>query len=102
MRTVLHGDIVTLARHLITRSEDTWVAIINEALDKAEYAENHRQNTGRSHPKLGTGSLAAACSGWKKADEPFFDDAQYRRAWMTILNEIDLRDQINREIEERW
>jgi len=58
MRRVLHGDLVQLARVLLTCPPRGRAAMVRRAFAEAAYAERYRRGCGLWHPEFGDGSLA--------------------------------------------
>ena len=88
MRPVLHGDVSCAARALYAAAPEGRAALCRRMLRAAELADKHRKSTGRLHPRWGNGALMAAARQHTMADEPGFDDAEYRACFIMVLQAL--------------
>jgi hypothetical protein len=85
MRPLLQGDVSMAARVLRALPPEQRASRIRRLLREAELGDRHRRRTGLPHPVWGGGSLMAAASRMPRAAEPGFDDADYCRCWVIVL-----------------
>ncbi|WP_417807588.1 hypothetical protein [Thioclava sp.] len=64
MRPVLDGDLIALARVVMTWPSAQRGARLAEAISQVEEADAHREREGRAHPKWGNGSLMSWALGY--------------------------------------
>lgn len=86
MLPVLHGDVASAARALYRVAPKERRRLCLRLLRQAEAADRHRQCFGKLHPRYGDGSLMAAARKLALADEPGFDDVEYRRCFALVLH----------------
>lgn len=63
MRAILHGDVVALARVLLSVRREDRTVLCDRVFDKAHAADKYRKKSGVYHSHLGSGHLASACHG---------------------------------------
>lgn len=85
MRPLLHGDLASAARLLLTVPPAARGDLCRQLLAEAEAADAHRRATGKLHPRWGNGSLMAAARKRPLPPEPGFDDGDYCHAFATVL-----------------
>ena len=85
MRPVLHGDLTSLARLLLSAAPGERQALCARVIGEAEQADAHLARTGRVHPLWGNGSLMSAARKRPLPDEPGLDDAEYCDCLETAL-----------------
>lgn len=96
MRPILHGDVVSAARLLLSLPEATRPRVIDRLLTQADAADRFRKRLRRAHPVWGNGSLGSAvthaCRGQARALPPerFPGDPSYA-ACMAATFEAILR-----------
>ncbi len=73
MGSVSLGEVVLLARTLLTVPEAEWPVMAARILHDVRLAAVHLQTTGRPHPLLGDGSLMSYCLRLDPSPEPFCD-----------------------------
>lgn len=95
MRPVLHGDVSSAARVLLTVPQAQRERLCARMISEAELADRHVAATGRLHPVYGNGALMAAARSRSLADEPSFSDTEYCRCFETVLRHL-IRFQLNR------
>ncbi len=88
MRAILHVDIVTLGRVLLTVEGCKRKRFCDDIFDQAQAADKYRKKFGKSHVRMGSGSLASACSGLDRMVEPFLSDPDYARCLRIIFDRI--------------
>jgi hypothetical protein len=94
MRALLHVDVVTAGRALLSLPTEDRIAACDALFDQAHAADKYRKRFGLCHPKFGTGSLASACWSLKLQSEPFLSDRAYAKC-LTIIFERVLRGPFN-------
>ncbi|WP_170432105.1 DUF7742 family protein [Ruegeria arenilitoris] len=95
MRPILHGDVSSAARVLLTVPQAQRERLCARMIAEAELADRHVAATGRLHPVYGNGALMAAARSRPLADEPSFSDTEYCRCFETVLRHL-IRFQLNR------
>ncbi len=88
MRPVLHGDVAAAARVLLRRPHHVRRAIMRQMLEQASIADLHYKRLKRGHPIWGNGSLMAVAITQDMAPEPFLDDQEYCRCFVTVFEEL--------------
>lgn len=88
MRSLLHGDVSSAARALYAAEPGRRAMLCRCMIGEAEAADRYRARQGRLHPRWGNGSLMAAARGHPLADEPGFDDPEYCRCFMLVLEAL--------------
>ncbi|MEJ2000205.1 MAG: hypothetical protein P8X77_02260 [Maritimibacter sp.] len=88
MRPVLPGDVIQAALALLAAPDPARVGLIRQMLDEAGQADAFRQSTGRAHPDFGTGSLMSAAMTRPRAREPYWDDPDYARCLVMVLQVV--------------
>ena len=59
---------------------------MTQLLAEADEAEAFRQETGKTHPRFGTGSLMSAAARHPRGSEPGFDCPEDRAAWRMVID----------------
>jgi hypothetical protein len=59
MRLVLHGDVTSVARVLMSVTADRWIFLCSSILSQAHSADCYRKRFKRPYPDWGNGSLMA-------------------------------------------
>jgi hypothetical protein len=77
MRPVLHSDVVTAARHLLTVPDFLREMVIRKLIFRADAADAFRRRSGICHRLWGDGTLEAVASQYRLAPEPFLNDQAY-------------------------
>ncbi|SDY08242.1 hypothetical protein [Citreimonas salinaria] len=77
MRPLVHGDVTTAARVLLTVPPQCRHALAARMIHEAACADAYRLLTGRAHPKLGNGTLMSAALAHGPAPEPMLDNRDY-------------------------
>ena len=85
MRPVLHGDVSSAARVLLTAARADRETLCRQMLGEAEQADAHVARFRRLHPLWGNGSLMSAARKRTLAAEPTFDDTEYCICFETVL-----------------
>lgn len=98
MRPLLHGDLAGAARALKLVQPGRRQAACRSWIRKAELADLHRKETGEIHLDWGNGSLMSVAFAQPKVDEPSFDDADYCRCFIVVLEEILRHKLCNRDL----
>lgn len=88
MRRVMHGDIVTAARALLSVPNEQRRALCRCLIQNADFAHRYFKRFGRSHHSWGDGSLMLAASKQPMPAEPDFSDSTYCRCVAMVLNEL--------------
>ena len=89
MRPVLIGDVIAVARVLLTQSDARWPACVDRLLWQADVADRYRRRLGKPHAAWGNGSLMATAAAEPRiADEPFLADIRYLRALACVLDRL--------------
>ncbi|TDE40328.1 hypothetical protein [Antarcticimicrobium sediminis] len=91
MRPVLHGDVSCAARVLRAVPPGRRAALCRRMIREAEAADRYRLRHARVHPRWGNGSLMAAARHRGMADEPGFDDVDYCRCFIMVLEALAMR-----------
>jgi hypothetical protein len=91
MRRVLHGDLVAMARHLLTLPPDQRPAACARALDQADAADRFRKRLGRAHPRWGNGTLMARARSIALPREPALCDPAYAACLILVLQTLITR-----------
>jgi len=91
MRRVLHGDVTAAARALFAVPPAARPGLLDRLFDEAEAADRHRMETGRAHPRFGTGSLMSAALGHPVTREPYLDDPGYAACMAAVFNVLAVR-----------
>lgn len=87
MRPLLHGDVAAAARVLLALPEAMRTPRIRRLFRESALADQHRRTSGTAHPTWGSGSLMSAANRFQKAPEPGFENADYCRCWVLVLQE---------------
>lgn len=77
MRPVLHGDIVSAARAVLTLPSGARKPAIRRMFLQAEAADTYRLRHGKAHPVWGNGSLMAVARMQPLPAEPALGDTDY-------------------------
>lgn len=77
MRPVLHGDVVSAARALLTVPEAGREDFCATLIQRANMADKHCRQTGHVHLMWGNGSLMAAARTYSLPPEPSLEDDTY-------------------------
>lgn len=85
MREITQGDIRLAARVLLALPEADWPHVMAEMLDAAHRADCVRKALGRSHPRLGNGTLMSAAFARGPAPEPPLSDSRYLAALCAVI-----------------
>lgn len=88
MRPVLHGDVVTVARHLLTLPECLREMVVRKLIFRASVADAFRRRTGKNHCLWGDGTLEAVAAQHPLAAEPFLHDPDYCNCMATVFSEL--------------
>lgn len=88
MRRILHGDVSNTARVLYGAPPGTRVVLLRRIFRQAEAADIHFRRTGTLHPRWGNGTLMAAARRHTLPPEPGFDDADYCRCFLMVLQAL--------------
>lgn len=80
LRPVTPPDLLAAARVLLAQPRGRWPRKMARLLAAAGAAERHRRATGRAHPRLGNGTLAAAALAQAPPPAPPLDDARHLAA----------------------
>ena len=88
MRRILHGDLVAMARHLLTLPPDQRPAACAQALDQADAADRFRKRLGRAHPRWGNGTLMARARVIPLPREPALCDPAYAACLILVLQSV--------------
>ncbi len=88
MRAVLHQDVVTLARVMLGVDQSQRMVFCDKIFDKAHAADKYRKRFGRYHVQYGAGSLASACHGEKRENEPFLSNRDYAQCLKVIFERV--------------
>ena len=88
MRPVLHGDISSVARFLLSVPPDHRERMCWQVICEAEDADAFLRKTGRLHPVLGNGSLMSAAHKRPLPPEPRFDDVGYCECFRLVLDSL--------------
>lgn len=88
MRPVLHGDVSSAARVLLTVPQQNRDQLCARMISEADLAHRYVTDTGRLHPVYGNGSLMAAARCRRLANEPGFDNVQYCQCFETVLRHL--------------
>ncbi len=83
MRALLPGDLDFAVRAVLPIAPPDRPAMVRQLIQQARLAEAHRRQTGRAHPKFGTGSLMSAASKWPLTPMPHHCDIGYLAALQT-------------------
>lgn len=94
MRPVLHGDVSSAARALMSAPRNARAALCARMLAEAELAHRHVAKTGRLHPVHGNGSLMTVARNRPLMDEPSFDDLEYCNCFEVVIQQL-IRFQIS-------
>lgn len=71
MGSVSLGEVMLLARTLLTIPESEWPVAAARIVQDVRLAALHLQTTGRPHPLLGDGSIMSHCLRLSPSPEPF-------------------------------
>ena len=88
MRPVLHGDVVSAARALLTVPEAARVDFCTALIRRADIADKYCRQTGQGHHMWGNGSLMAAARVFPLPPEPGFDDDVYCNCVEMVLHAL--------------
>jgi len=88
MRPVLHGDVVTVARHLLTVPECLREMVVRKLIFRASVADGFRRRTGKKHRLWGDGTLEAVAVQHPLAAEPFLHDPDYCNCMATVFAKL--------------
>ena len=88
MRPVLHGDVSSAARALLSVPQIDRERLCIRMIAEAELADAHVLRTGRLHPIYGNGSLMAVARNRSLPDEPGFDNVGYCQCFETVLRHL--------------
>ncbi len=91
VRTVLHGDLVAVARALLPLPAAERAAAVDQLIGAADLADRYRKRTGRPHPLHGSGSLMAAAASWDQPAEPWLDDPDYLACLGAVIGALRAR-----------
>ena len=84
MRPLLPTDLDAAVSVLLAAPRSMWPQLAAELLTDAETADRARLTTGRAHPTLGNGSLAAAAGMRPRHRLPDWCDATYCAALIVV------------------
>ena len=82
------GDLLALARVLLTRAPGDRDALARAVVADARAAAAFVRRNGRPHPVLGDGSVMAAALSHGPAPEPALDDRDFAGAIVTAVGAI--------------
>jgi hypothetical protein len=85
MRPVLHGDVVSAARALLTVPEAARAEFCATLIQRADMADKHCRQTGQVHLMWGNGSLMAAARTHRLPSEPSFENDIYCSCFEMVL-----------------
>ena len=88
MRSLTQGDIAAAARALLAHPEAERAARLRVMLDEAHAADRYRRVFGRSHPRLGNGTLMAAALAQGCLPEPPAGDRAYLRTMAQVIEAV--------------
>ncbi len=88
MRALLHVDVVTLARVLLSVDCFERIKLCDHIFDRAQAADKYRKRFGKYHICYGTGSVASACQALAKAPEPFLSNREYAHCLKIIFQRV--------------
>ncbi len=88
MRALLHVDVVTAARVLLTVPCRKRGAVCDQLFDRAHAADKYRKRFGRYLHGYGSGSLASACWDWMLMPEPFLSNKDYAHCLSVIFDRV--------------
>lgn len=86
LRPVLPGDLEFAIRAILLIHDSARANAVQRLIQQACDAEQHRQRTGRAHPRFGTGSLMSAASTWPLAPLPGHCDRAYLAALQRVTH----------------
>jgi len=93
-RPPLHGDVISLARLLLTFGADFRARMAGRIIERAQIAELHRRRTGQHHKDYGDGSIdqaaRTAAEHMHRAlpPEPHLSDPDYLDCMIVALTAI--------------
>ena len=91
MRPVLIGDVMEVARVLLTLDQTEWSGCADRLIWQAGVADRYRRRLGKPHADWGNGSLMAVAQGEAKSgNEPFLSDLRYLQALSCVLDRLVL------------
>jgi hypothetical protein len=88
MRALLHVDVVTAARALLSFPAAKRRAVCDRLFDTAQAADKYRKRYGRYHRQFGSGSLASACWNLDLNPEPFLSDREYAHCMKVVFERV--------------
>ncbi|WP_333682795.1 DUF7742 family protein [Pontibaca methylaminivorans] len=88
MRRILHGDVSNTARALYGTPPEGRAALLRHIFRQAEAADIRLRSTGTPHPRWGNGTLMAAARRHTLPPEPGFDDRDYCRCFLMVLQAL--------------
>ncbi len=97
MRRVLHGDLVQMARMLLTCPPSERERTCRRAIAEAHAADKYRRRFGRRHPDFGDGSLAGWAMRFPRPAEPPLDDPDYAGCLRTVLTCLEETPRAHRQ-----
>ena len=77
MRPVMQGDVVAVARHLLSVPEPFRAFVLRRLMFRADAADLFQRKSGRRHLLWGDGTLEAVAARSALVQEPFLDDPEY-------------------------
>ncbi|MEQ9693224.1 hypothetical protein [Shimia sp. SDUM112013] len=88
MRRVMHGDVVAVARVLLTCAPPVRQGLCRTLIEKADAAHRFFKRKGRAHPLWGDGSLMVLAHCYPMRPEPGFSDTDYCTCMEMVLSEL--------------
>ncbi|MDO6485264.1 DUF7742 family protein [Shimia thalassica] len=88
MRRVMHGDVVSVARVLLTCAAPLRPQMCRRMIEQSHAAHRFFKRFGRAHPLWGDGSLMALAHRQKMRPEPGFANSEYCTCVELVLSEL--------------
>jgi len=88
MRPVMHGDLTSLARHLLVLPSAARKLTCARLITQADAADRYRKRFGRAHPHWGNGTLMAAARQFPLPTEPPLNDPDYALCLILVLSAL--------------
>ena len=85
MRPLMHGDLVTAGRALLTVPPACRQAHINTLVIRSRAADKYRKQYGKCHPEWGEGSLMSCARHYSQPPEPVLSNPDYAQALRCVL-----------------
>jgi hypothetical protein len=88
MRALLHIDVVTAARVLLSVPEKERSDMCDNLFQRAHIADKYRKHFDVNHARYGAGCLASSCQGLIMSPEPFLSDRDYAHCMKTVFERV--------------